>query len=99
MDDDVERYVYLLYALYPCVGWDDDHGATIDCECEEYLEGCFSMPQKAKDYAFNEESWRRTEDLDWQASRLNPDNELASTGHVSDKGSVLWYFIERHLLD
>jgi valyl-tRNA synthetase len=86
-------HVYLLYALYPCSEWDDDHGATRNCNCEEFLEGAFSTSQKAKDYIPQSLDSNHV-NLDWNHSRLNADNELSQSPNKS-----LWYVIRPHLLD
>lgn len=45
------RFVWILYILYPCPEWKENpHGATVDCECEEYQEGVYSSFHAANNY-------------------------------------------------
>jgi hypothetical protein len=91
--EDWNYVAWCLYALYPCDDWADDHGATINCDCEEYLEGLFLTVDGAKKY-IHESLVPEDIDLPWTESLLNNDNLIAR----AKSDNSLYYVLSKHLV-
>lgn len=88
--------VWLLYSLFPCSEWfDDRHGATVDCDCQEYLDGVFSTPDEAKKFIpQNIDENINVDCLEWAPSFMNPEYLVADSGRDN-----LWFTLRSHGVD